>query len=82
MTTTAYKDFEDALARLEGIVEKLEKGELALEKALKLFEEGIKISRFCNTRLDEAERKVEILLKDEKGDVTEETFQPEGESKG
>ncbi len=82
MTTTAYKDFEDALARLEGIVEKLEKGELALEKALKLFEEGIKISRFCNTKLDEAERKVEILLKDEKGDVTEETFQPEGESKG
>ncbi len=82
MTTTAYKDFEDALARLEGIVEKLEKGELALEKALKLFEEGIKISRFCNTKLDEAERKVEILLKDEKGDVTEEPFQPEGESKG
>ena len=82
MTTTAYKDFEDALARLEGIVEKLEKGELSLEKALKLFEEGIKISRFCNTKLDEAERKVEILLKDEKGDVTEETFQPEGESKG
>ena len=82
MTTTAYKDFEAALARLEGIVEKLEKGELALEKALKLFEEGIKISRFCNTKLGEAERKVEILLKDEKGDVTEETFQPEGESKG
>jgi exodeoxyribonuclease VII small subunit len=82
MTTTAYKDFEDALASLEGIVEKLEKGELALEKALELFEEGIKISRFCNTKLDEAERKVEILLKDEKGDVTEEPFQPEGESKG
>ena len=57
----------------------LEQGELALEKALKLFEEGIKISRFCSTKLDEAERKVEILLKDEKGELTEEAFQPEGE---
>ncbi len=82
MTTTAYKDFENALARLEGIVGELEKGELALEKALKLFEEGITISRFCNAKLDEAERKVEILLKDKQGDVTEETFQPEGESQG
>ena len=82
MTTTEYKDFENALARLEGIVGELEKGELALEKALKLFEEGIKISRFCNAKLDEAERKVEILLKDEQGDVSEEPFQPEGESKG
>ncbi len=82
MTTTAYKDFENGLARLEGIVGELEKGELALEKALKLFEEGITISRFCNAKLDKAERKVEILLKDEQGDVTEETFQPEGESKG
>ncbi len=82
MTTTAYKDFENALARLEGIVGELEKGELALEKALKLFEEGITISRFCNAKLDEAERKVEILLKDKQGDVTEETFQPEGEPQG
>ena len=82
MTTTAYKDFENGLARLEGIVGELEKGELALEKALKLFEEGITISRFCNAKLDEAERKVEILLKDKQGDVTEETFQPEGEPQG
>ena len=82
MTTTAYKDFENGLARLEGIVGELEKGELALEKALKLFEEGITISRFCNAKLDEAERKVEILLKDKQEDVTEETFQPEGEPQG
>ncbi len=74
-----YKDFENALARLESIVRELEQGELALEKALKLFEEGIKISRFCSTKLDEAERKVEILLKDKKGELTEKTFQPEGE---
>lgn len=74
-----YKDFENALARLESIVGELEKGELALEEALKLFEEGIKISRFCNAKLDEAERKVEILLKNEKGQLTEEVFQPERE---
>jgi len=75
-----YKDFEKALTRLESIVGELEKGELALEKALNLFEEGIKVSRFCSTKLDEAERKVEILLKDEKGELTEEPFQPEGEA--
>ena len=57
-----YKDFENALARLEDIVGELEKGELALEEALKLFEEGVKISQFCTTKLDEAERKVEFLL--------------------
>ncbi len=74
-----YKDFENALARLESIVGELEQGELALEKALKLFEEGIKVSRFCSTKLNEAERKVEILLKDKTGELTEEAFQPEGE---
>jgi len=74
-----YKDFEKALARLENIVGELEQGVLALEKALKPFEEGVKNSRFCGAKLDEAERKVEILLKDEKGELTEEAFQPEGE---
>ena len=69
-----YKDFENALVRLESIV-----GELALEEALKLFEEGVKISQFCNTKLDEAERKVEILLKDKKGQLSEESFHPEGD---
>ena len=70
-----YKDFEKALARLEGIVAELEKGELALEEALKLFEEGIKISRFCNAKLDEAERKVEILVKGEKSELVKEPFE-------
>ncbi|MEE8160184.1 MAG: exodeoxyribonuclease VII small subunit [Acidobacteriota bacterium] len=72
-----YKDFEKALSRLENIVGELEKGELALEEALKLFEEGVKIARFCSTKLDEAERKVEILLKDERGQLAEEPFQTE-----
>ena len=74
-----YKDFENALVRLESIVGELEKGELALEEALKLFEEGVKISQFYNTKLNEAERKVEILLKDKKGQLSEESFHPEGD---
>jgi len=77
--TMEYKDFENAFARLETIVGDLEKGELALEEALKLFEEGVKISQFCNAKLDEAERKVEILLKNKEGQFTEESFHPEGD---
>ena len=60
-------DFETALKRLEEIVKKLENGELSLDSALQLFEEGIKLSRFCHTRLEEAERRVEILLKSSSG---------------
>ncbi|MBI4446352.1 MAG: exodeoxyribonuclease VII small subunit [Acidobacteria bacterium] len=69
------KDFEKALARLEMIVAELEKGELALEQALQLYEEGIKISRFCSSKLDEAERRVQILQKNEQGGLTEQPFQ-------
>ena len=72
-----HKDFEKALDRLEKIVGKLEKGDLALEEALKLFEEGTQITRFCSTKLDEAERKVEILLKNKKEQLTEQSFQIE-----
>jgi exodeoxyribonuclease VII small subunit len=70
-----YKDFEKALARLEEIVNLLEKGELALEEALQVFEEGVKISRFCSAKLEEAERKVEILLKDERGHLEERPYE-------
>ena len=77
--TMEYKDFENAFTRLEAIVGDLEKGELALEEALKLFEEGVKLSQFCNAKLDEAERKVEILLKNKEGQLTEESFHPEGD---
>jgi exodeoxyribonuclease VII small subunit len=61
----AVKKFEESLKRLEDIVAKLEEGDLALEESLKLFEEGIKTSRLCTKQLEEAERKVEILLKGE-----------------
>jgi len=61
----AVKKFEESLKRLEDIVAKLEEGDLVLEESLKLFEEGIKTSRLCTKQLEEAERKVEILLKGE-----------------
>jgi exodeoxyribonuclease VII small subunit len=59
--------FEDALARLETIVAELEKGELPLDASLKIFEEGIKLSKTCLKMLDDAERKVEILVQDKDG---------------
>ncbi|HYA88129.1 MAG TPA: exodeoxyribonuclease VII small subunit [Nitrospirota bacterium] len=71
----AEKKFEAALQRLEEIVEQLEKGDLQLEQSLKLFEEGIKLSRLCTKRLEDAERRVDILLKDKAGNVTEQPFE-------
>lgn len=68
--------FEDALEKLEKIVSRLEEGEISLEESLKLFEEGIKLSRFCGQKLDEAERKVEILLRDKEGGRKTEPFEP------
>ena len=62
-TSGGKENFEDALKRLEEIVRKLEEGELSLDESLKLFEEGIEISRFCTKKLSEAEKKVEKLIK-------------------
>lgn len=59
--------FEDALARLETIVNELEKGDLPLDESLRIFEEGIKLSKTCLKMLDDAERKVEILIQDKDG---------------
>jgi exodeoxyribonuclease VII small subunit len=73
----AEKKFEAAMARLEEIVQELEKGDIPLEQSLKLFEEGIKLSRICNKRLEEAERKVEILIKDKNGIMKAEPFEEE-----
>ncbi len=71
------KDFETALKSLEEIVSKLEAGDLTLERALELFEEGVKISRFCSIKLEEAERKVETLTKAADGTLKEVPFTPE-----
>lgn len=59
--------FESSLGELEKIVRKLEDGDLSLEESLKLFEDGVRLSRECQERLSAAERRIEILLKDEKG---------------
>ena len=61
------KDFESAIAELETIVKTLEEGDLALEKSLALFERGVELSRFCHTRLEAAERRIDIL--NERGEV-------------
>jgi len=68
------KDFESALKSLEDIVGKLEAGDMTLDRALELFEEGIKVSRFCNSKLEEAERKVEVLTKSADGVLKEVPF--------
>lgn len=70
----AEKKFEEALLKLEEIVKKLEGGDLTLEESLKAFEEGIRLSGICARKLDEAERRVEILLKGEQG-LTAEPFE-------
>ena len=57
--------FEEALERLEEIVRRMEAGEMTLEESLKAFEEGIKLSRLCTKKLDEADRRVELLLREE-----------------
>ena len=59
--------FEEALARLEAIVNELERGQLPLDDSMRIFEEGMKLSKTCLKMLEEAERKVEILIKDKDG---------------
>jgi exodeoxyribonuclease VII small subunit len=63
------KDFESAIAELETIVKSLEEGDLPLEKSLELYERGVQLSRFCQARLDEAEKRIEIL--NEKGELAD-----------
>lgn len=70
----AKKTFEDSLAQLESIVEALESGDLPLEKAIKIFEEGVRLSRFCFEKLDETEKKINLLLKDKDGTIRENPF--------
>jgi exodeoxyribonuclease VII small subunit len=74
------RDFESALKSLEDIVVQLEGGDLALDRALELFEEGVRISRFCNAKLEEAERKVETLIRAADGSLKEAPFVAEGEA--
>ena len=65
--TSSIKDFEGAIAELETIVKKLEEGDLPLEKSLELYERGVQLSRFCHARLEDAEKRIEIL--NERGEL-------------
>jgi exodeoxyribonuclease VII small subunit len=76
----APKTFEQSMKQLERIVQELEDGELPLEKAIKKFEEGIKLTQFCSAKLDETEKKVSVLIKNAEGEVANRPFRPEGES--
>jgi len=71
--------FEDCLARLEQIVGALETGNLPLEESLKVFEEGITLARHCSRYLDDAERRIEMLVKDDSGATTSQPFAFEAE---
>jgi len=71
------KTFEASLSQLETIVKKLEEGDLPLEESLKLFEKGVALSRECRERLNEAERRIEILLKDSEGNPVASDLDPE-----
>ena len=64
---SSIKDFEGAIAELETIVKKLEEGDLPLEQSLALYERGVQLSRFCHARLEDAERRIEILT--ERGEL-------------
>ena len=61
MSDTSIKDFEAAIAELESIVKRLEEGDMSLEQSLAVYERGVQLSRFCHGRLEEAERRIEIL---------------------
>jgi exodeoxyribonuclease VII small subunit len=69
VTDAQGETFEAALKQLEEIVQRLERGELPLEESLKLYEEGIRLSRVCHAKLEEAEGKIELLMKDARGDL-------------
>src|SRR5215208_4870038 len=72
-------EFEKAFQQLETIVKRLEGEELPLDESLQLFEEGIRLSRFCHQRLEEVEKKIELILADAKGQPVTEPFEGEEE---
>ena len=71
--------FEEAFQKLEAIIKKLDEGNLTLEDSLKVFEEGVHLSRFCSQKLDEAEKRVDLLLKESSGRLIPQPFSLEEE---
>ena len=70
----AKKTFEESLKSLEDIVKRLDEEDLSLEESIKAFEEGVKLSNLCGKKLEEAQQKVEILIKDQEGNLKPEPF--------
>ncbi len=68
------KGFEESVKELEDIVEKLEKGDATLDESLKLFEAGIKLSKSCQKMLDNAEKKVSVLMQNDEGNMEKQDF--------
>ena len=75
-----HLDFERSMTRLEQVVKKLESPDLSLDEAMKLFEEGVTLSRECQKQLEQAEARIEILLKKADGKIVAEPFEPEEKS--
>ncbi len=71
----AKKTFEQAMKQLEQIVQDLESGDIPLEKAIKKFEEGVELSKFCSKKLDESEKRITILSQDATGNVSDIPFE-------
>mgnify|MGYP003526945616 CR=1 FL=1 len=75
----AKLSFEKALDQLEQIVQEMEAGKLSLENALKKFEEGMKLSRFCSQKLEETEKKITLLMEAQDGSIRETPFETNGD---
>ena len=75
----AEKNFEEAMQRLEEITQGLEKGDLSLEDSMEIFEEGMKLAKFCTKKLEEAEKKVTRLIKEGEGKFSQQPFEVEEE---
>lgn len=74
--------FEEAIKRLEEIVYEIEDKNLSLEDSILKFKEGMELANFCNKKLDEAERKINVLIKNEEGELVEEDFEFKEENDG
>jgi exodeoxyribonuclease VII small subunit len=75
----AKKTFEQSIKQLEKIVQDLESGDMPLEKAIKTFEDGIQLSKFCSEKLDETEKRITILMQSPDGELSEVPFSGEDE---
>lgn len=82
MTEREHPDsFEAAIEKLETIVTRLENGDVPLEEAIELFQEGMRLSQYCSQKLEQVERKIEMLVEDTDG-LTRQPFAPQSEEKG